>query len=325
MMLAICRVTAAATPVDFVPSNEVSGPIFKADRAVVIDGVLDDACWEKATLVPVDHVWGKNDTRSECPPMVVRFCWDDHYLYIGYETFDENLMVIGKGRREGPEGNKRRGCELDDSGAESDVVEFVISFGGGSARWEIFHNALNQFSDVLVKSVQAAPPAGNVARPKLAVVRQDGAYIEDDGEYKLATAVHLKAKANGELSTVRSGWVCHCPLGKLLTKLQEADNPDTGYCGEIRLPWFGIGAPADARARIVAMPEEHGGTQAASPGPWRMANREILILSMVQNSDLDVSAYHSSPSASQTGGRLEVHLPRYKLVDKTTHREEGAE
>ena len=42
----------------------------------------------------------------------MRYAWDDHYLYIAYETFDANLTAQGTGEMQGPKDNRREGAAL---------------------------------------------------------------------------------------------------------------------------------------------------------------------------------------------------------------------
>ena len=62
--------------------------------------------------------------------MTARYTWDDHYLYIGYETFDKNLVALGHRREERAQGQPARGLRASAIPKEKvDVVEFFISFG----------------------------------------------------------------------------------------------------------------------------------------------------------------------------------------------------
>src|SRR5690349_13876976 len=87
-------------------------PITKANGAVAIDGVLDEAFWKECAAIRCDFINTKPGKQSEAPRMTVKYAWDEHYLYIGYETFDANVTAKGKGVKEGPEKNQREGCEI---------------------------------------------------------------------------------------------------------------------------------------------------------------------------------------------------------------------
>jgi hypothetical protein len=82
----------------------------KAAVAPVVDGVLDDACWKRAPVAAVDFVMGKLGQKAGRIPMKSRMTWDDQYLYIGYETFDDNLIAIWTGEEQGPATNRRQGA-----------------------------------------------------------------------------------------------------------------------------------------------------------------------------------------------------------------------
>jgi len=105
-LLAIAAEAEAAEP----------APIHKAPAVIAVDGVLDEPAWKQAQVVKADYVWGQVGQRSAQRQMRVRYTWDDHYLYVGYETFDRNLMALGTGKKEGPRDNLREGCAIADHG-----------------------------------------------------------------------------------------------------------------------------------------------------------------------------------------------------------------
>jgi len=88
----------------------------------------------------------------------------------------------------------------------------------------------------------------------------------------------------------------------------------TGYTGELRLPWLGLGAPLD---RETWEPVPKGGSESRPlrrRGPWKMAGQEIRILAVVQNGDLQERYHHSSPT--KPGGWFHKgaeHYPCYVL------------
>lgn len=88
---------------------------------VVVDGVLDEPVWQIAKPVEVDYLGSKQGQKSAEKRMVARYAWDGNYLYIGYETFDANLLALGNGRTEGPEGNRRPGASIYDPDRKSVV------------------------------------------------------------------------------------------------------------------------------------------------------------------------------------------------------------
>src|SRR4051812_37530277 len=89
------------------PSEEKPVAIPKAEQPIQIDGSLDDAAWTNAQVIDVPYIWGKIGEKSAEPRMRVRYTWDDNYLYIGYETFDKNLVALGTGEKKGPKDNQR--------------------------------------------------------------------------------------------------------------------------------------------------------------------------------------------------------------------------
>jgi len=132
------------------------------------------------------------------------------------------------------------------------VVEVLSPFGDPQIFWEIHHNALNQFNDILITVVDLDRPAAKSRLFYDGIRFNWREVIEDDAETGCTRkmAVRLKPKADGKPSTVN-----------------DASDEDTGYIGEIRLPWYGLGAPKDrGTTRIV----EEGARRrcCAAPGKW---------------------------------------------------------
>src|SRR2546423_1370562 len=67
--------------------------IFKSKEPLKIDGALDEPAWKDALPIDVGYVWPKVGEKSKEPRMKAWYTWDDDYLYIGYETFDQNLVA----------------------------------------------------------------------------------------------------------------------------------------------------------------------------------------------------------------------------------------
>jgi hypothetical protein len=261
---------------DPAPEPPKADPAAKADAPLVIDGKLDEPIWQKATPVSVDYIGTKTGTKSETQHMTAKYTWDDRYLYIGYVTFDANLIAVGKDEKQGPPNNQRQGCEIYDAkqdGAKVDVVEFFISFGDEHFMWEIHQNALNQFNDVLCVSVDPSWPVNKTSMATYGIIFAPNEWLADEGEYTVKTAVHLKPKADGKPSTVN-----------------DSSDVDTGYTAEIRLPWRSIGAPTAAATWIENKPAPR------QPGPWKMAGQTISLLAVMQDGDLKERYHHSSPT-----------------------------
>ncbi|MEN9797868.1 MAG: hypothetical protein RL653_1564 [Pseudomonadota bacterium] len=63
-------------------------PVYKAPKAAApptVDGVLDDAAWEKA---PVVQLKGSYDGRSVSLRTLARVTWDDQFVYVGFDCED---------------------------------------------------------------------------------------------------------------------------------------------------------------------------------------------------------------------------------------------
>lgn len=291
----------------------LAGPVYKTALPPKIDGVLDEACWKKAEAHGVNFIMGKMGVEAERTPMDVKYTWDDHYFYIGYETFDENLVAIGEEDEQGPSDNRRQTASIwsHDPTLKIDVAEFFITFGDQHLFWELHHNALNHFSDVLI--IRDLPawknPRERSVQTRWNIYFGHREYLEDEGpielpdktlHFKLATAVKLKPKADGRPSTPN----------------QEGDK-DAGYTAELRVPWHGLGAALSTQTMIELPPEEEGGRPIFKPGgPWKMAGRDLWVIAVCQNADLKDRYHHSGEHFK--GGWFHHGVkayPRFKLVD----------
>ena len=274
----------------------------KAREAMVIDGKLDEPDWKRATEIPVNGIWGKKGKRTESPRMTAKYLWDDFYLYIGYEVFDTNLVVKSSGASQGPADNRREGMEIwvKPPAPQVDLAEFFIVFDDPNCFWETHHNAANQFNDVLCIVDLPAWKKTKSAMAQWNIYFGKEEYIQDHEGSTLAKAVALKPRADGSLSTVNDG-----------------SDQDTGYTGEIRIPWFGIGAPAAAMT-WVPVPAKPDGTPAGrKAGPWKMAGRELSILAVSQDGDPADRYCSSAPDMYAPFFHLgSAGYPRYRLVEE---------
>jgi len=257
---------------------------WKSETPLVIDGVLDEPAWQRAERVRVDYIHGKTGQLSSDHHMEVRYTWDENYLYLGYETFDRNVVALGTGKKEGPDKNLREGCEISHATEPVDVVEFFISFGDLRFFWEIHHNAANQFNDIWCTSYDDSWPISKSSIDRYGIHFGASEFIRDDEEagHTFASAATLKPPST----------------------LNDSKDTDTGYIGEIRLPWAGLGAPRD-RETFDAK-RRHG--------PWKMEGLQMLILAVVQDGDLKDRYHHSSPTFP--GGWFHkgaAHYPRINL------------
>ena len=111
--------------------------------------------------------------------------------------------------------------------------------------------------------------------------------MADDGEFTVARAVQLKPRKDGKPSTVND----------------PADR-DTGYTGEIRLPWAGLGAPA---------------AQRRADGSYALAGTRLPILAASLNGNRGEAVYHSSaPSLPKLMFHFSVALwPKHLLANET--------
>ena len=238
---------------------------------IVVDGVLDEPVWQIAKPVEVDSLGSKQGQKSAEKRMVAKYAWDGNYLFIGYDTFDANLLALGNNRTEGPEGNQRPGASIYDPATKVDVVEFFISFGDERFMWEIHHNAVNQFNDVFCIVPHPEWPVAKGTLTAHGIMFLDSEWLRDDPPHTLARAVKLKPKADGTPSTPNA-----------------PGDVDTGYTAEIRIPWRALGIPTAAET----WRQENG---KRVPGPWKLEGQKVSLLAVVQDGDLPERYHHSGP------------------------------
>ena len=267
--------TGDATPVQ----------IQKTAEPVKVDGVLDEECWKTAVAIKADYIKGGDGKISDEPRMIAKYAWDDHYLYIGYEIFDTNLVVKGNGVKKGPADNQREGCEIS---PPADVTEFFIGFDDTNMFWEVHHSAANNINDILVFTGLPAWKKDPPAMTYSGIYWATHEYIQDEGAFTLSAAVQMKPRADGKPSTINDG-----------------TDTDTGFTAEMRFPWAGIGAPASGRAQKI----------------WsKMAGQEITILAVTESGELKDRPYHTSCAKLPRQDFFHTHFavwPRYKLVAET--------
>ena len=257
-------------------------PVRKALKPVVIDGMLDETCWKSATPVRVEFAYGKQGVKSESLPAMVYYAWDYEYLYVGYETFDASLRAAGTGEEDGPRGNRR---EAADIGGSNDVFEIFVSFNDPHFFWEIHHNALNNFSDIWVTVAPKDWPLYSSSRAYQGIIWAKEEHLAEGerDQAVLKATVRLKPKKDGKPGTINQG-----------------EDIDTGYVGELRLPWKSLGAPREW-------------LNTSQP---KMEGQTIVLFAAVQDGDKTPRYHHSSPNQKITGF---FHLeaagwPSYRLV-----------
>lgn len=251
-------------------------PVYRAAAPVTIDGALDEPCWKTATAYRVDYEHGRLGSLCTQALMTVKYAWDDHYLYIGYETFDTNLQAETTGELEGPPGNRRRGCVIW-TGKGPDCVEFFLSWGSERYVWELHHNAENDFNDIWCVVHPDNDPATRFAGWDYGIRFCYREYLPDDGPDTVAMATKLKPKAEGGRSTIN-----------------DPSDVDTGYTAELRLPWFATGIAMD-RA-VMGPPRGPHKRVERVPGLWKVEGLELWVLAVVQDADSHARYHHSGPA-----------------------------
>jgi len=293
---ALGQLLAAAEPA---PTSQPT-TIFRSLQPIAVDGVLDEPAWKRAAVVEADYIWGQVGKRSAQPRMRARYTWDDQYFYIGYETMDKNLVALGTGEKEGPPENQREGGRISHDTEKVDVVEFFISFGDRRFFWEVHQTAANHFNDIWCVVVDPSWAISNSSMNRFGIQFHNREFVQDQADtgHTLAMAARPKPKADGKPST-----------------MNDPSDVDTGYAGELRLPWFGLGAPLTRETWVPVEPAEPNARPRRKHGPWKMAGQEMLILAVTQDGDLKEHYHHSSPT--KPGGWFHQgaeHWPRYVLA-----------
>jgi len=288
-----------ALPARAAEAPEKSGLVAVQAKDIVVDGRLTETCWQQAQTARADYIHGKTNTPSEAPRGAVRYAWDNDYLYIGYETFDANLVAKGNGIVQGPEGNQRPGCHIwGPDGERPDVVEFFLAVDDAHYMWELHHNAANEFNDVWCVIIPDDRPYRKSIHTRWGIRFCNAEFLEDDGARTVKFAAALKPKADGAPSTVN-----------------KRGDRDTGYTAEIRIPWRSLAVPTawghwvDAEGKPAA--PNHKGDKVWA---WRPAGKVLRALMVVQDMDLKQRYHHSSPTLP--GGWFHhgyQHWPEYTL------------
>ena len=278
-------------------------PVYRAKTAPVIDGKLDDACWQNAVVVVANHLYAAPGQRTEPPPLIARFAWDERYLYIAYEVNDTNLIALASGRESGPPGNRRMVPEEYLPEKHLDLAEFFISFGSVREFWEIHHDSANHLNNLAVE-LPTAEALAKIPKPSYKdVTFHRQRFVGDDGTFTVARAVQLKARAGGKVGNAAKAGPGDKSATSPLSTVNDPADRDTGYTGEIRLPWAGLGAPA---------------AQRRADGSYALAGTRLPILAASLNGNRGEATYHSSaPHLPRLMFHFSVAVwPRYQLVDE---------
>ena len=264
------------------PSRK-SDPILRAVSAPIIDGRLNDTCWEQANPLPVVYPHGGTGKTTDPVPMKAWMTWDTHYLYLAYEVNDTDLIARGTGRKTGPPKNRRPQSVEYAPEKNLDLAEFFISLGGSQFFWEIHHNAANHLNTLWIEIPTPAKLA-KIEKPAYRhVTFHRNRYLPDQGIHTLQRAVHLKDKSTNQPST-----------------FNQPSDRDSGYSGELRLPWAGL--------------LFNRSTKNDTP---QLKDRTLSLLAVNLNGNKGKATYHSSGTNLPP---LMYHFsvtkwPTYKLVE----------
>ncbi len=116
-----------------VASTQAVLTIYHTSEPPVLDGALDDACWQAASVA--SHFISAQKDRLPEEQTQARACWDDENLYLGIEAFEGMLE---------PKLNMLHLVKADKTGRDArvfgdDCVEIFLQPGGG----EYFHLGAN--------------------------------------------------------------------------------------------------------------------------------------------------------------------------------------
>ena len=263
--------------------------IVHAKEPPTIDGKLDEAVWRGAKQILVDRPHGRAGLVAGESPMIVRLAWDDRYLYVGYEVRDTDLVTFSSGefRATTPPGNRRDVSPNYLPDMNLDVAQFFIAIGGPPPEgrtefWEMHHGA----GDYLSKFWCVTPSARMLRkkiRAEVSDVTFDGErFVSRDGRVSAASAVHLLPKNDGKPSTANN-----------------STDTDTGFTGEIRFPWSGLGVAADR----------------LHTDGYRVAGMELQFLGAVRNgNDGEARTWSSGELPNQPFHFSAGRWPRYLLA-----------
>ncbi|MDG2212797.1 MAG: hypothetical protein P8M70_03135 [Verrucomicrobiota bacterium] len=264
------------------PSSKVTS-ISQAVSAPIIDGMLNDSCWKQTKPIPVIYPHGGYGKAPDPVPMTTWMTWDSHYLYLAYEVNDTNLVALGTGRKTGPPKNRRPQSLEYAPEKNLDLAEFFISLGNGQFFWEIHHNAANHLNTLWIE-IPSPDQLVKIEKPVYRhVTFHRNHYLQDQGTHTLKRAVQLKKKANNQPSI-----------------LNLSTDRDTGYTGELRLPWAGL---------LFNQPPKKVRSQ--------LKDLKLSLLAVNLNGNRGKAAYYSSGSGMP---KLMYHFsshkwPVYRLVD----------
>lgn len=272
-------------------------PVYKAEKPLVIDGKLSESVWERAVQVDVIYKHaGKGGNKANEPAGYAKVAWDEHYLYLGYESYDTDIRAATLGEVGGKEESSRLSCSIS---LPCDVVEIFISMNEDPEHfWEIHHNALDNFSDIYIIVPDIDSPLGRSLKFGIRFIPGDdidARRAEVNKNFKFASAVFLnpvKEKETGKIS---------------VSTVNNSEDTDGGWTGEIRLPWGGIGADLNCFDNKTRN--------------WDMGGQIITMLHVIQNgSVLDKYAetcFHTSPTKPEDWFHKGYeHWRKFKLIDR---------
>jgi hypothetical protein len=132
----------ALSPASATAAEPQSFEIARATSPVRIDGALDEAAWQQATAIPVDHEWFPGDGPAPVATVAL-VTYDEESLYVAFRAFD-------------PEPGKIRARFAErDAPTDDDTVGFMIDpFQDGRRAFQFRVNPLGVQMDAVNSDVE---------------------------------------------------------------------------------------------------------------------------------------------------------------------------
>jgi len=156
MLLALLALIASPLPAaEMVPVPVATAGLTDAPPA--LDGALDDACWQSATVLGSFVKLDASQLAS--PGTEARVCWDAANLYVGVRCEEPNMKAL-----------KMQMTARDDAVWRDDCVELFLDTN--LDRTSYYHFAINALGTVMIVITVAVPLAGMALARRLAATRR---------------------------------------------------------------------------------------------------------------------------------------------------------
>lgn len=115
-------------------------PIGPTGEVITIDGVLSEASWGTAFIAT--DLWLNAPVDGERAEQITKFrmLYDENYVYISAEAYDQNEYVIQSIKRDNFGGNDVVGITIDPVGQKTNAMAFAVNAEGAQTEALIFVN-----------------------------------------------------------------------------------------------------------------------------------------------------------------------------------------